>query len=214
MSLSEELEELQRQRTAEVRNLHSTYLRTKRDVLRAASPARFVRKHLTLSLAAGAALGLLLAPRPSPRPMSEEAIERAVRKAHGRGGGRGISVSWAKRMVLKFFPQAAEYLPDDAEVAKTDEKIRKDAKTIHEEMNEEGTEEGKPGRTQGAGALMLPLEALVPLLASKIDWRSLVNQVMHGAYAKMREPKHNGHEPQVSVADAGTVKPQDFEHFE
>lgn len=121
---------------------------------------------------------------------------------------------WAKRMLVKVFPQAAEYLPDDEDVAKADEKMREEAKSIHEEMKEEGEKQKKVGHGKGFGAMLKMLEALVPLLASKIDWRSLINQVMHGAYAKMREPKHNGHEPQVSVADAGTVKPQDFEPFE
>ena len=119
-------------------------------------------------------------------------------------------------MLLKVFPQAAEYLPDDEDAAKADEKMREEAKAIHEEMKDEGKKEKAEGRGGGIafGALLKVLEALVPLLASKVDWRSLINQVMHGVYAKVREPKQNGHEPQVSVADAGTVKPQDFEHFE
>src|SRR6202012_3717542 len=82
MNLTRQLEELQRQRREEVRYLHFTYLRTKREVKRTLNPMRFVRKHLGVSLAAGAALGLILAPRPAARAVSEEVIERAVRKAH------------------------------------------------------------------------------------------------------------------------------------
>ena len=144
MSLSEQLEELERQRSEEVRNLHCTYLRTKREVRRTVSPTRLVRKHLTLSLAAGAALGLLLAPRPSPRPMSEEATERAVRKAHARAQ-RGISISWAKRMLKKFFPQAAEYLPDEDDAKKVDEQIHEEVESIREETKKEAKKQKNGG---------------------------------------------------------------------
>jgi hypothetical protein len=209
MSLSDQLEELERRRAEEVRNLHWTYLRTKREVQRAVSPTRFVRKHLTLSLAAGAALGLLLAPRPAPRPVSEEATERAVRKAH-RASRRGIPVSWAKRMLTKFFPQAAEYLPDEEDVRKADEHIHEEAEAIRDETKREGKQQQK----KGGSSLLKMLEAVLPILAGKIDWRSLINQVMHGIYAKMQKGSENGHEPHVSVADAGTVKPQDFDNFE
>ncbi|MGN6369483.1 MAG: hypothetical protein ACTHN5_14595 [Phycisphaerae bacterium] len=208
MSLSEQLEELERQRADEVRNLHCTYLRTKRELQRTVSPTRFVRKHLTLSLAAGAALGLILAPRPSPRPISEKAAERAVRKAHRR---LGIPVSWAKRMLFKFAPQAAEFIPDDAEVAKAEREIHEEAQKIREEAKEEGKKQKKGG---SLASLMRLVETLLPMVAGKIDWRSLINQVMHGIYSKMQKGSHNGHEPHVSVADAGTVKPHDYENFE
>jgi methylthioribose-1-phosphate isomerase len=218
MSLSEQLEELERQRADEVRTLHCTYLRTKREVQRTLSPTRIVRKHLPLSLAAGAALGLLLAPRPSPRPVSEEATERAVRKAHRKASrSRGISISWAKRMLTKFFPQAAEYLPDDADLQSVNEKIHEEAETIREENEQHAKEVKKEAKKQkkgGLASLLKILEAVLPMVASKIDWRTLINQVMHSIHQKMNEHKHNGHEPHVSVADAGTIKPDDYQNFE
>ncbi len=117
-------------------------------------------------------------------------------------------------MLVKLFPQAAEYLPDDDGVAQAEEKMREETKAIHEEMKGEGKKEGKTGRQWALGSLLKTLEALLPLLASKVDWRSLINHVMHGAYGKTKEGGHNGHKPEVSVADAGTVKAQDFENFE
>ena len=214
MSLASELEELEKQRDAEVRTLHCTYLRTKREVKRTINPSRMVRKHLGLSLAAGAALGMLLAPRPSPRPITEEAAERAVRKAHKNGWRGGVSASWMKKLLLKVFPQAAEFIPEDADTSKkAEDQIRDEAEQLRNEAKAEGKKQKK---RSSLGSLLRILETLLPLIASKVDWRTLINQIMHGVYSKMKDTSINGkdHEPHVSVADAGTVKPHDFEVFE
>jgi hypothetical protein len=67
MSLKQDLKNLEQQKQQELRNLHATYLRTKRDVKRAASPSRFIRRNIGASLGVATVLGLLLAPRPAPK---------------------------------------------------------------------------------------------------------------------------------------------------
>ncbi len=64
MSLKRELKELQKQKRAELHDLHDTYVATKREVKRRISPDRLVRKHMGVSLGAAAMLGMLFAPRP------------------------------------------------------------------------------------------------------------------------------------------------------
>lgn len=212
MSLSDELRELEQKRTEEIRTLHYTYLRTKREVTRAVSPTRLVRKHLSLSLAAAAAAGMLLAPRPTPRTgVSQKATERAVRKAHRQ---QAISLSWFKKLLNKFLPDAAQFIPDTSDFAKVEEAIHDEAEKIRDEAKAEAK---KP---KSKGTLLKLLEALLPMIASKVDWRTLANQLMHNVYQKMQQPAQGSeagsshHEPHVSVADAGTIKPHDFENFD
>ena len=46
MSMSDDIKDLKRQRREEIDNLHKTYLRTKRQVVRAVSPDRIIRKQM------------------------------------------------------------------------------------------------------------------------------------------------------------------------
>ncbi|HUO07868.1 MAG TPA: hypothetical protein VM008_06190 [Phycisphaerae bacterium] len=208
MSLSRELEELERQRSFEVRNLHYTYLCTKREVKRMANPTRFVRKHFVFSLVAGAALGLLLAPRPSPRPMSDEVVERAVRKAHR---GRGLTARWLRRLVARFSPEAAQFIPHGADAAQAEQEVHEEAEQIQQEAKEEGKRQKKSGTVV---TLQRILEAALPLILGKFDWRVIMTELMRGVHEKSKERSENGHTPQVSVADAGAVKAADLEDFE
>jgi hypothetical protein len=198
MSLSEELAELERQRRHEVRMLHYGYLRTKRDVQRAVSPSRIVRQHMGISLTIAAVIGLILAPGTS---------RRAAPESHGQGRRPrqgGVSVGWMKKVIGKFFPHGAAFIPDDA--AKPE--------TPGQEQNAEATEPGVEKR----GIAERLLELLASVLLSNINWRSLINQMLHGMHQKTsqngKKVNQHGDKPQVSVADAGTVKPHDYESFQ
>ena len=207
MSLANDLAELERQRREEVRTLHCTYLRTKREVKRAASPTRIARRHMGVSLAAAAALGMILAPRPGPKKESPNTAEH-------KGGPkrRGISAGWMKTVLAKYFPQAAEFIPGNSSPAPSNEVAdNEDAEARHEQ---DAAKEAKTKKEKGM--LWRLVETLAPMLMSKIDWRAMINQVMHEFNKKVQDGSNNGkkHEPHVSVADAGTVKPQDFENFQ
>jgi hypothetical protein len=113
MSLAEELKTLERQRAAEIRTLHQTYLRTKRTVIRAASPERIMRKHLGLSLAAAALLGIAIAPRPGPAavPVSKEPEE----KGRGSSWGFGALLARFKPAIHQVAPEVAAFIPNQPE---------------------------------------------------------------------------------------------------
>jgi hypothetical protein len=207
MTLSKQLEELERQREEAVRGLHFTYLRTKREARRTLHPGRFVRKHMILALAAGAAVGMLLAPRPAPKAPSEAAVERAVRKAHRRSRRGGAMRRWARHVLARYIPHAATFIPEVKGDSEAEGKIREEVERVRSDLKGDGHK--KPGWAMASVLRML--EAIVPMIASRVDWRGLVNQARQGMHKKGSQ---NGHEPKVAVADAGTVKPHDYENFE
>jgi len=191
MSLSKELAELQRQRSEEVRVLHRTYLRTKRDVQRAVSPARIVRKHMGTSLAAAVALGIMLAPGGASHGAAHQESNGA-----GTRGWRRFSLPWAKKIITRFFPEAAAFLPDDPETPR---------------------EESAEPKKEKSGPLLRLIKVFAPLLLSKIDWHKLINDAMHGIHQKMQSRGAEGQaaEPNVSPADAESVPAHhEYENFD
>ena len=109
MSMSSDLKDLKRQRRQELKSLHLTYLRTKRDLQRAASPGRIVRKHLGVGLGVAALAGFLLAPKPASRvhyvrdsaDKSEKNAEHAAKK----------SGNWLTGLFKSLGPKLAAYFP-------------------------------------------------------------------------------------------------------
>ena len=63
MKMTEQLKLMEERRQAELKHLHVTYLRTKRDVRRATSMDRTIRKHMATSLGIALLAGLILASR-------------------------------------------------------------------------------------------------------------------------------------------------------
>jgi hypothetical protein len=60
-TLEAQIAQLEQQRAGELRHLNMVYARTQRDLRRAVSPTRFVRKHLPATLIVAAVSGVLLA---------------------------------------------------------------------------------------------------------------------------------------------------------
>ncbi len=204
MSLASDLEKLQRQKQAEIRTLHQTYIRTKRTVIRSASPARMVRRHMGLSLGAAALVGLLLAPRPSP------AAPRAKKAAARAKAGILSHFSWLKKIVGRVSPQAAALIPDAPEPP---------SESQHETSSAvPPAPEEAPKKNRILGTLMKEAAALA---LSKMDFHKLMSDLMMRAVppvgSKGGEGSHPSEpwpEPHVSVADAGTVQPHDYENFQ
>jgi hypothetical protein len=205
MSLASDLEKLQRQRNEELRTLHQTYLRTKRTIVRTASPARIVRKHMGVSFALAAGLGMLLAPRPSIAPAAPTS-PHAPRK-HG-GGGLLSHLGWLKTMVNKISPQAARYIPDPPP-SESQSPVQDDAAA---------SPPPPPKPRKGFLARLLPtlLKEVGAVALSKVDFHKLMEELSQrftGNHPRDDQATWNP-EPSVSVADVGTVKPTDYEHFE
>jgi hypothetical protein len=191
MSLSSDLKDLKRQRREELKSLHLTYLRTKRDVQRAASPGRIVRKHLGVGLGVAALAGFLLAPKPAPRVQyvreSAEKAEETAEKTAKKSG------NWLTSLFKSLGPKLAAYFPG------TDGKSAEHHAPPH----------------KGGGALAGLLKGLVPLLTlllKKVNVQRIVDQVMEQVVGA-REKADAQNAPDVSVADVGTVKPTDFDNF-
>ena len=198
MGLAQELELLEQQRRAEIRTLHQTYLRTKRTIIRTVSPARIVRQHLGVSLTAAAALGMAMAPRPGAhRPVAPAEPAAAPRKS--RWGFGGI-LSKLKPVIHQVAPEVATYIPDAPVESEPPvchypeaEKSKRPHPILHAMLVE--------------GATMLLSTIDFPAL-----WERALNLIM---------PKESGGkdevqgaaEPQMEVADVGTVKQQDYEDF-
>jgi hypothetical protein len=181
MSFSSDIKDLKRQRREELRALHVTYLRTKRQIARATSPDRIVRKHLGVGLGAAALAGFLLAPRPSPQVR----YVRQPQKSDHNGDG-----NFFKRLLHSLGPKVASFIPGMAPSDK-----------VHDQ----------PPRKKKSGILPI-LKTLMPvltLLLKKIDIQALVEQFM----GTRMPPEEDFGEPDVSVADAGTVKPSSFDDF-
>jgi hypothetical protein len=203
MGLAHDLEVLERQRRAEIRTLHQTYLRTKRTVIRTASPARIVRRHLGASLAAAAALGMAMAPRPGAAPSAAPTSTAPAPKKSK--WGFGALLSRLKPMIHHFAPEAATYIPD-----------LYDAPEPSAEHEETAAAE-KPKRSHSM--LRAVLVEAATLLLSKVDFHALVEQLMEllsPQDSTQREEEHGDakHEPHVSVGDFGTVKHQPYEDFQ
>ncbi|HVX86922.1 MAG TPA: hypothetical protein VH253_19215 [Phycisphaerae bacterium] len=180
MSFSSDLKDLKRQRREELRSLHVTYLRTKRQIARATSPDRIIRKHLGAGLGIAALAGFLLAPRPSP---SVRHVPQPEKTDHSGDG------NFFKRLLHNIGPKVASFIPGMA-------------------PSDQAHHQPHPKRK---GRLLLLIETLMPvltLLLKKIDIQGLLEHFMGP-----RVPGENGDEPDVSVADAGTVKPSGFEDF-
>jgi len=194
MSLKKQLEDLQQQKRAELATLHLTYLRTKhdvkgsvRDVKRSLSPDRFIRKHLGAALGVGAVLGMILAPRPSPR------VETVQAKSKAQGGGFSKLIGQAMGHVQQLLGKSKGAPRGDVAAWAV----------------AGGT--GKPARASGL------LGMLLTLLLGKLDLTKLISQITREVMAKMGKPRGhegNGHSPHVSVADAGTVKPDQYQDFQ
>jgi hypothetical protein len=184
MSLKQDLKNLEQQKQQEFRNLHATYLRTKRDVKRAASPSRFIRRNIGASLGVATVLGLLLAPRPAPKIKESPAPKEK---------GPGILGNLAS-IVRKALGTLEEKIPTPHETAKERERAKKKAESKGNSL----------------------LKMLLTMLVSRVDLTRLISELSKHVVGRVQNSMpHNGHEPEVSVADAGTVRPNDFEeHFE
>jgi hypothetical protein len=164
MNLEKELKALRRERREAVADLHRTFVRTKQDVRRMASPNRFIRRHLGASLGAAALVGLLLAPRPTRKPEKQK-LSREPSE----------SVGAHFRRLLKHALARIDHAVDPGH----------------------HTEQKKPSGMAGK-----VIASLLPMLMKKFNVTQLVSQFMAG-----RGMSHNGHEPDISVANAGTVGP-------
>ncbi len=198
MSMSADLKDLKRQRREELKALHVTYLRTKREVQRAASPARIVRKHLGVGLGVAALAGFLLAPRPSARVkyvrVPAEKAEEAAKKSN----------TWMNSLLKMLGPKLAAYIPG------------MDGKAGETEVY------GPPPPKHGGGMSGAFIKGLLPLLSlvlKKVNVQKIIDQVMAQVSGGVRDArgKRNGDsqgQPDVSIADVGTVKPTDFDNFD
>ncbi|MCL2648408.1 MAG: hypothetical protein FWD61_15605 [Phycisphaerales bacterium] len=99
MKMKEELKLLEERRRAELKHLHATYLRTKREVRRATSADRAIRKHMAISLGVAVLAGLILAPRLGGRRGGQRALVAKM--------GRGFRI-----LMRKVFPKATSFMPD------------------------------------------------------------------------------------------------------
>jgi hypothetical protein len=198
MSMSAELKDLKRQRREELKSLHVTYLHTKREVQRAASPGRMVRKHLGVGLGVAALAGFLLAPRPSPRVryvrVPKDQTEQAEKEIK-QGGG------WLGGLLKSLGPKLAAFIPG------------MDGKEGEAEIY------GPPAPKRGGGMGAAVMKGLVPMLTlflKKVNVQKIVDQVVEqvSGGGRSRGGSHAREQPDVSVADVGTVKPTDFDHFD
>lgn len=188
MSLKEELATLRNQQHAEIRHLHRTYLATRRQARRDLSPTRFLRKHLGASLGVAAVAGLLLAPRPSPRADRDK--NQAIKR-------RDTVSSQLARLLKHAMDQI--------------ERIIAPRGGHGSSANASTSAAGAPSK---AGGL---LQTFVMIALGKLDLTRLLTELARMATSLvMRKRTHegNGHAPEVSVADAGTVKPDQFQDFE
>ena len=71
----------------------------------------------------------------------------------------------------------------------------------------------RPGKPPKMGKLM---ELILPLVLGKLDLTRLISELTKHFMAMTRAKRHegNGHAPDLSVADAGTVKPDQYEDFQ
>jgi hypothetical protein len=197
MSLKQQLKDLKKQKRHELTTLHFTYLRTKRDMKRQAAPGRFVRKHLGATMGVAAVLGFLMAPRPSSK-VSEKEIEQAVKKyvKEGRPAAQDTSslLSRIQEIVHNALGGLQHLVPNPKEVAA---------------QNGNGH---KPKPPKGGNAF---LRSLLTVLVSRIDLTRLISELSKNVAGKAAgAARSNGHAPSVSVADVGTIKPDQMEDFQ
>lgn len=198
MSLKQDLKNLKKQKRLEVHNLHYTYLRTKRDIKRQASPARLVRKHLGASMGIAAVLGLLLAPRPSTRATEKE-IEKAAKKVAreaDRQREHGPSLTdRITQLVHNALGQLQHLVPNP---------------NLKAEKAQAANGHAKPANPKMSGFL----QTLLTVLVGRVDLTRLISELSRNVMGKTQAHKSNGHHPSVSVADVGTVKPDQMEDFQ
>jgi hypothetical protein len=198
MSLKQQLKDLKKQKRQEVHHLHFTYLRTKRDMKRQASPARIVRKHLGASMGVAAVLGLLLAPRPSSK-VSEREIEKAVKKYVKEGRPAAPDTSSLSARLQEIVHNALGSLQHLVPNPKAPSPA---------------TGNGHAAKAKAPKINSL-LGSLLTVLVSRLDLTRLISELSKNVMAKTQgAPKTNGHSPSVSVADVGTVKPDQLEDFQ
>jgi len=186
MSLSKSLKSLKKQRRDELAKLHYVYLHTKRDIRRQASPDRFLRKHLGASIGAAAVLGFLFAPRPSPKAKPE----KPVKDTETVGGHFSQIFRNVLMQVERLIPMPKDHAPHQ-----------------RPGMNPPLSQ---LANSKGIFRLLAPL---LTVLLSKFDLTRLAADITKSMMGKGKSGS-NGHKPQVSVADAGTVKPENFQDFE
>jgi hypothetical protein len=182
MSLGKELQALERQKQQELKVFHVRYLRTRRDLQRAVSPSRFVRKHMGVSMGVAAVLGFLAAPRPGdsrrdPTPAGPTILGHAFRLMRNVLSGVGLSTA---------HPESAR-----------------------EHAEGHPPADGKPPRPPSFLQLLLPMvlsQIDFPRIISELA-DSLANKFRGGTGGK-----DNGHPLEVSVADTradGNAAPKD-----
>jgi hypothetical protein len=167
MTLEKELQNLRRRKAEEARQLHRIFARTKRDIRRAVSPDRLIRRHLPATLAIAAAAGMLLAPRPGPRS------KKASPKPERREGS--FLPGWLRHLITRFLPQLAEYLPEHSADS---EPATAPAPPAESGQKEAPAESQEPALADILRAFALDLAGLV---LSKID----LQQLMAGLAAKL-----------------------------
>ncbi len=193
MSLSKELKDLKKQKRHEVRKLHGTYIRTKREVKRAVSPDRMIRRHIGVSLAVAAVVGLLLAPRSGAAP---------AEKAVAGGKKRSFVPSWLRGIIKKIAPQLEDYLPEEPPPSPADEAV---------EAHEEAVDAAKRAKKAARKAAKKALNPLTPMIIQilmavlkKIDLQKAIAQIMHVAKGPADGEAAQG-EASVAVGNTGTV---------
>ncbi len=217
MSMSADLKDLKRRRREEIKTLHLTYLRTKRDVQRTVSPGRILRKHLGAGLGLAAILGFFFAPRPSTRVRY---TPRPAEKPNGQTSSQPPSF-WQN--LLSLLPdKLAAHIPGSAARHDAQENATPDH---HDDPCHACPDHPAPPKGGGMAALLL--RALLPVINAilkKVDlmwlFRTIVQQVSGGVRdgrdrnGQRPHDADNAGKPDVSVADVGTVRPSDFDNFE
>jgi len=196
MSLKHQLKELEQQRDAELKNLHCTYLRTRRDVKRNLSPDRFIRKHLGAGLGAAALAGFLLAPKPA-RPSQKEMAKAAEAEARKKG------VAAPHESLLTHFRQLLANVLSKAEHVTAPKSAKPTAQFEYVE--------GKQPKFRAQSLLA----SLLGILMSRMDLSRVATELTKHFMSRAK-PSHNGngHHPDLSVANVGTVKPDQMNDFE
>jgi hypothetical protein len=206
MSLSQQLKDLKQQRRESIKDLHLTYVHTRRDLTRSISPDRHIRRHLGVALGLAAITGMILAPSPG-RTRKEKPPRPRKKKSRSRDT---LLAKLLRPLLVKFVPEAKEFLPGfDKSARSVDE---------HEEYFDDPEKIGPHApphmhhghpRPQPRSTIQPLIAELVMLFAKRLDIQKILHLVTH--YLATRKAAHNGqgdghHQgPRVTVADTGTI---------
>ena len=115
-----------------------------------------------------------------------------------------------KKLLARFVPQAAEYIPDEpSSESAVDHEVPQDT------PQDPATDAKKKRPNAAKGIISLIVKELAALALSKIDFQKLMAQAMT-QFTQRSKPDDADEEhdhPHVSVANAGTIEPDAYNDF-